>query len=114
MLFECDRVKNIWKRAGEILKLDTSWHHVVLGLDEINAKQINITRNNIITIITYSIYALWVKCGEIKESFKYLNITKNVHIYLHYCMKIVQNFSKKEEEFTLFYKWVQDILHIIN
>ena len=76
MLFECDRVKHVWKRVGEILKLDISWHHIVLGLDEINAKQINVTRNNIITIITYSIYALWVKCGETKESFKYLNITK--------------------------------------
>ena len=114
MLFECDRVKNIWKIVGEILKLDISWHHNVLGLDEINAKQINVTRNNIITIITYSIYALWVKCGETKESFKYLNIVKNVHNYLHYYMKMFQNFSKKEEWLTLFYKWVQDILHIIN
>ena len=58
MLFECDREKNIWKIVGEILKLNINWHHIVLGLDEINAKQINVTRNNIITIITYSIYAL--------------------------------------------------------
>ena len=107
MLFECDRVKTIWKRVGEILKLDISWQHIVLGLDEINAKQI-------ITIITYSIYALWVKCGDTKESFKYLNIAKNVHNYMHYYMKMFQNFSKKEKWFTLFYKWVQDILHIVN
>ena len=33
MLFECERVKNIWKRVGEILKLNISWHHIVLGLD---------------------------------------------------------------------------------
>ena len=104
MLFECTRVKNIWKRVGEILKVDISWHHIVLGLDEVNTKQINVTRNNIITIITYSIYALWVKYGETKESFKHLNITKNVHNYLHYYVKIFQNFSKKEEWFTLFYK----------
>ena len=91
ILFECDRVKNIWKRVGEILKLDISWHHIVLGLDEINAKQINVTRNNIITIITYSIYALWVKCGETKESFKYLNITKKC---AQLSALLCENFSK--------------------
>ena len=91
MLFECDRVKNVWKRVGEILKLDISWHHIVLGLDEINAKQINVTRNNIITIITYSIYALWVKCGETKESFKYLNITKKC---AQLSALLCENFSK--------------------
>ena len=74
-LFDCKRVKCIWEKAGESLKLDITWSHIILGLDEIYAKEINQSRNNIISIISCSIYATWVKCGDTKESFKYQNLT---------------------------------------
>ena len=50
---------------------------MALGLLE-DGQDINKARNNIISIIAYSIYISWVKCDESKMSYKYINIGKNI------------------------------------
>ena len=86
LLFQCNRVKTIWNKVGTLLKVDLSWKHIVIGLHEEGEKDINTVRNNILSIIAYSIYISWVKCDDSKCTYKFVNIDKNVKNYLnHYC-----------------------------
>ena len=90
--------------------MDVTWSHVILGLNEIYAKEINQSRNNIISIICYSIYATWVKCGDTKESFKYQNLTLCVTNYLIYCLNLFKMFNSKLNNLKKYDAYVQRIL----
>ena len=59
---------------GQVIRVNIKWKHLVIGLDERFSEIMNKAKNMIITIVAYSIFAGWVKCGESKESFKYINI----------------------------------------
>ena len=84
LLFQCNRVKTIWNKVGTLLKVDLSWKHIVIGLHEEAEKDINTVRNNILSIIAYSIYISWVKCDDSKCTYKFVNIDKNVKNYLNH------------------------------
>ena len=111
LLYECSRVKCLWEKVGEILKLKILWHHLVLGLNENNAEQINKTRNNILSIIVYAIFATWVKCGDRKENFKYLNLETNVCNYLSNYTNVFKRFDIKLTWFVKYYSYVEMILN---
>ena len=61
------------------------------GLDERYSEIVNKAKNMIITIVVYSIFARWIKCGESKESFKYIKIWDNALPKLKLYLKFSRN-----------------------
>ena len=114
LLYECHRVKCLWKKVGEILKLNILWHHIVLGLDENNAEKINKSRNNIISIIAYAIFATWVKSGETKENFQYQNLEITILNYLSHYMNIFKRFDVKLNWFKKYCSYVELLVDMSN
>ena len=96
LLFLCGRVQNIWKKVGTAFKVDLRWHHLIVGFDETHADIINKTRNLIITIVMFAIFASWVKSGDSKENYKYINLCFSVKIYLGHYLNIFSLFSHKK------------------
>ena len=62
---------------GQVIGVNIKWKHLVIALDERYSEIMNKGKNMIITIVVYSIFTGWVKCGESKVSFKYINIWNN-------------------------------------
>ena len=61
LLFECKRIQALWELLGEVLKVNITWKHIVIGINDtnINSQVINMT----ISIAAYSIYCSWYKCS---------------------------------------------------
>ena len=95
LLFYCSRIQHMWKLIGICLKLDIRWFHIIIGLNEDSS--FNIARNNIISIIVYSIYLLWVKCGNTKSDFKHCNVLNNLKSCLLFYQNIYKEFLNKEK-----------------
>ena len=113
LLLSCSRVQNIWKTIGECINIDIKLHHLVIGLDESYAEITNKTKNLVIMITAYSIFVGWVKCGDTKDRYKYLNLWNNVKIYLNYYEKIFENFLLHVKWFPKYVK-VVEYLNSIN
>ena len=113
-MFSCTRVQNIWKHIGIILNLDITWSHIILGLNENDGTSIfNKTRNNIITIAAYSIYATWVKCGNDKENFKYIDLNQKVQSYFIWYQSLYKHFKKQDKWFQIFFMFMDKIIHLL-
>ena len=84
MLFLCPRINKLWSSISEIIKFKIKWKHLVLGLHENNYS--NIAKNNILTIISYSIYSNWIKCNQpdCNLNFFSIDIVKHVIPLLSY------------------------------
>ena len=103
-MFSCTRDKKIWKNIGIILNLDITWSHIISGLNENDgACTFNKTRNNIITIAAYSIDATWVKCGNDKENFKYIDLNKKVQSYCIWYQSQYKHLKKQDKWFEIFF-----------
>ena len=60
MLYQCNRVKHIWRLIGEQLKITVKLKHIILGA--LNKTHTSEVRNLIVVIVAYSIYSSWNKC----------------------------------------------------
>ncbi len=59
LLYECPRVSSIWDLVSDVLKLNVTYKHIVIGNVEENEFIYN--RNLLITYISYSIYKHWIQ-----------------------------------------------------
>ncbi len=58
LLYECEKIKHIWAIIGNILKVDISYKHLIIG-DHANNDFIK-ARNLVISYCSYAIYKMWV------------------------------------------------------
>ncbi len=90
--YDCNRVNNIWRLLGKVLKMNIQWKHLVIGY--IEESQITIFRNKIFTVILYSIFSQWVEFSEEPKKFRDLNlytgIIKNL-IFYNRVYKLTEN-----------------------
>lgn len=72
LLFDCNKTKDIWNELSCLLKTNITWKHIVIGCDEynLNARLINVS----ISIATYIIYCIWVKCSYSGGKYDEINI----------------------------------------
>ncbi len=68
LIFECQRVNNIWAIVGGILKLNIQYKHLILG-DIVTGEYIK-NRNLVINYIMYAIYKFWIMAENKKLDFK--------------------------------------------
>ena len=109
LLFKCERINDVWNKVGQVIRVNIKWKHLVIGLDERYSEIMNKAKNMIITIVVYSIFAGWVKCGESKESFKYINIWNNALSKLNLYLKIFSEFVHKLLWYSKFNKLIEEL-----
>ena len=105
MIFSCSRIQNIWNTISLILEVKIKWKHIVLGLAEDVPNSRNIARNNLISIIAYSIYCSWVKCDKSNQSYKFTNIEKSIKRYLDTYKCIFKTSKSMKPWFVYYYKF---------
>ena len=78
LIFECNRVQNLWILIGSILRVNIRYKHIIVGNKAENDYIKN--RNLLISYTAYSIYKFWLMSENKKANF-------------HDCL---QNFVKKD------------------
>ncbi len=58
--YECDLIKDIWKRISEDLRINLSWEKIVLGFTE--DITVHRFRNLVTSIIMYTRFKSWLSC----------------------------------------------------
>ena len=76
----------------------------------------NIAKNNILTIISYSIYSNWIKCNQpdCNLNFFSIDIVKHVIPLLSYYKLIYNNFKNKKQWISKFNLLVTEIISKLN
>ena len=86
MLYECKRVKEIWKVVGYCLKMNIKPKHIILGLTDPHFVDFN--RNLCIVIISYSIYATWCNGSFENTDYSKINVKPVIISYLSFYSKV--------------------------
>ena len=72
MLFSCKRVQNIWACVSACLKVNIGLKHIVLGFN--GDYYVERNKHLCITMVSYSIYSLWIKCSFENISYKTIDL----------------------------------------
>ena len=110
--FYCNRTKRIWEEISYALKLNLTYKHLALGLDEDAMQNVNTARNNVISVIAYGIYCTWVKCEDSKQSYKYISLNQSVKHYIYHYNCIFQASETKRPWFNIFNTYCNKILSL--
>ena len=88
LLYECKRVKEIWKAVGYCLKVDIKPKHIILGFTDPHYVESN--RNLCIVIIAYCIYATWCSCSFENTDYGKINLKPAIISYLSFYSDVYQ------------------------
>ncbi len=101
LLFDCPRIQNLWSLIGNLLKMNISYKHLILG--DIVANEFIEERNLVITYVKYGIYKHWIMAENKmldfntnilhfikKDLFRRTLYVKSIH-FLRMCDTIVAN-----------------------
>ena len=94
LLFDCRKVKVIWQKIGDVMKLDIKWKHILLGFSIEN--KIGKIRNIIITIICKAIHSNWSRHCENNRILEKTNIKAIVAYKLKFYSKILEKLGEKK------------------
>ena len=110
MLYSCNRIKEIC--ICKILLIDIKWKDIVLGCNGNN--NVNVVRNHIFTIITFSLYSMWVKYHQpdSKINFMNVNIKHALYNYILYYSTIFKSQSNMFLYHNIFSFFNEKILEI--
>jgi hypothetical protein len=89
MLFECERVLEIWQHIGEVIRCKIDWKKIVIGIKGEN--NISLCYNIMISSVAYAIYTQWIKHINGQTSFQIVNLfecCKYALIYNSSCLVI--------------------------
>ncbi len=67
LIFECDRVKNLWILIGSILKVNITYKHIVVG-NKAENDYIK-SRNLLFSYVAYGVYKFWIMSENQKVNF---------------------------------------------
>ena len=98
LLYDCHRVKDIWREIGKCLNLNIQPKHIVLGLTDEHYVEIN--RHLCIIIVAFSIYSIWCKCSFEKLNYSNVNLRSsieyNLEFYLEVFLSVMHDFAQKK------------------
>ncbi len=107
MIFDCERIHEIWRLIESTLKTKVSYKHIVLGYYE-NENTEYIFRNVLFTIVAFSIFSKWCEFSEDNSKFKNVNmkvqILKNIKFYTN-VLEYVTKERKLQYSFENFVKY---------
>ena len=108
MLFSCKCVQNIWACVSACLKVNIGLKDIVLGLN--GDYYVEINKHLCITMVSYSIYSLWIKCSFENVSYKTIDLKRFVKQQISFYSKVyihLHVFSFKQRSH------LQKLLHCI-
>ena len=83
LLYDCHRVKDIWREIGKCLNLNIQPKHIVLDLT-----------------VAFSIYSIWCKCSFEKLDYSNVNLRSsieyNLEFYLEVFLSVMHDFARKK------------------
>ena len=89
ILYECKRVKEIWKIIGHCLRMLIQLKHIILGITDPHYVELN--RHLCIVIVSYSIYATWCKCSFENINYGNMNLKHSVISYLTFYFEVYRS-----------------------
>ena len=103
LLYDCEKINNIWKKVSTILNVNIKWKILVIGLMEISKR--NSMYNVVLTIICKAIFEQWAKNSEEDEKLKNINYLHGIVIRLNVYRKLfyeinMYNMSKEVKNIT--------------
>ena len=63
LLYECSRIKNIWRVVSNCMKTNILLKHIIIGFQFNNENYVLQNKIICIVIISYAIYSVWCKCN---------------------------------------------------
>ena len=106
LLFKCETIHHVWGNVGHVVRVNMQSKQLIIGLEEKYSEIFNKAKNMIITITIYSIFTGSVKCGNSKESFKYINTWNNLISKLNLYSEIYSKYAHKQVWYSTFHKLV--------
>ena len=77
MLYSCKTIKTIWITFSNCLNLNITMRHVILGVN--SDDYVSFINNLCITIVSYSIFAVWSKSSFDKKIHTFFDIKLEIH-----------------------------------
>ena len=74
MLFDCIRIKELWKCVSNVINMDISWKRIVCGFPGYSLCERISSINHVIGFISYCIFKINSRCKFDNLDFKYCNI----------------------------------------
>ena len=78
LLYECSRIKNIWRVVTNCMKTNILLKHVSLSIQFSIENYVLQTQNICIVIISYAIYSVWCKCNINNINYKNIDVKSNI------------------------------------
>ena len=97
LLFECNRIKDLWTKLSKILQLDIQLKHIILGLKNLSA--VNEIKSIVIVTVMYATYCTWVKCSFDNLCYNSVNLYQIIKEYIvFYCNVFVYMYKDVESK----------------
>ena len=78
LLYECSRIKNIWRVVSNCMKTNILLKHIILGLKCSTENYVLLNKIICIVIISYAIYSVWCKCNINNINYKNVDVKSNI------------------------------------
>ena len=100
MLYECERIRNIWEEVSICLKCNISWKTIVCGFPNYDTSEKLYTVNLIVSIISRTIFRMNLYCKFENQNYRVINL-KSAIIKTLVCNKSI--LTQKNNVLATFY-----------
>ena len=109
MLYDCNRIKLIWRSMSEVLRFDIRWKHIICGFVGNDLSSKIRCFNMIISILTYGIFKQNSRCKFDRSSYKDVNLKIDIkHSFILY-MTLLKKISHDADVLKLFVRLNEQI-----
>ena len=102
MLFDCPRVRDIWARVSELLKITISWKHIICGFPKYDADLKILSANYIISMIAYIIFKQNSRCKFENKDYNLCDLVINITIGVKRYIDIIKQIDEAIYKCPLF------------
>ena len=104
MLYECHRVRRIWKDLSSLLKCDITWKLIVCGFPKYESSNKIDCINYIISCIAYSVYKVNNICKSEKKPYKSILLRKEIKATVMYYLILGKSISSFYSNYNMYGK----------
>ena len=91
LLYECSRIKNIWRVVSNCMKTNILLKHIIIGFQFNNENYVLQNKIICIVIISYAIYSVWCKCNINNKNYKNTDVKSNLKQQLSFYLEVFKS-----------------------
>ena len=91
LLYECSRIKNIWRVVSNCMKTNILLKHIIIGFQFNNENYVLQNKIICIVIISYAIYSVWCKCNINNKNYKNTDVKSNIKQQLSFYLEVFKS-----------------------